>query len=159
MALTIMCLERNYRVPDGLLLAYPALNLDKNSFTPSLMIGIDDPLLPYPYLKMCLDSYVGSSKEEAKFNPYLSPIKVSDSILSQFPSVRIQIANNDPLRDESFNLTLRLAKLGKDVKLKEYMYMPHGFLGFNAPLLGMKDECDEAIKDGANWMREMIQKA
>ena len=82
MALTIMCLERNFRLPDGLLLAYPALNLDLNSFTPSMMIAIDDPLLPYSNLKLFLDSYIGSSKAETKTNPYLSPIIVSDNILS-----------------------------------------------------------------------------
>lgn len=55
------------------------------------------------------------------------------------------VASNDPLRDESFKFTLRLAKLNRDVKLKEYMYMPHGFLNYNAPMLGMKDESNECI--------------
>ncbi len=50
---TIMAIERNYRIPDGLILCYPALNLSKNKFTPSLMLGLDDPVLPFPFLKMC----------------------------------------------------------------------------------------------------------
>lgn len=54
-----MAIERNYRVPDGLILAYPALNLSKKKFTPSLLCAIDDPILPYPFLKMCIDCYVG----------------------------------------------------------------------------------------------------
>ena len=55
----IMAVERNFRVPDGLILCYPALALSKFKFSPSLLLAIDDPMLPYPFLKMCLDSYVG----------------------------------------------------------------------------------------------------
>lgn len=55
------------------------------------------------------------------------------------------VASNDPLRDESFKLCLRLAKLDVDVYMKEYMYMPHGFLSYNNSLFGMKDEANETI--------------
>lgn len=63
-AVTIMAIERNYRRPDGLILCYPALTLSKFRFTPSLLLAVDDPLLPYPFLKMCLNSYVGEYKNE-----------------------------------------------------------------------------------------------
>lgn len=63
---------------------------------------------------------------------------------------------NDPLRDESFKFTLRLAKLGIDVFLKEYSYLPHGFLNYNAPLLGMKDESNETIKQCSKWIKDFI---
>ncbi len=89
-------------------------------------------------------------------NHYISPILASDEILLRFPKTRVMVASNDPLRDESFKFTLRMAKLGKDIFLKEYLYMPHGFLGFNAPLLGMRDECNEAINQGAEWLKEML---
>ena len=36
--------------------------------------------------------------------------------------------------------------IDKDVILKEYSYLPHGFLNYNAPLLGLKEESTEAIK-------------
>lgn len=55
------------------------------------------------------------------------------------------VASNDPLRDESFKLSYRLAMLGIDVYLREYMYLPHGYLNYNAPLLGMKEESNETI--------------
>lgn len=70
---------------------------------------------------------------------------VKDETLIKFPKTRIMVAQNDPLRDESFRFTLRMAKLGLDVYLKEYMYMPHGYLNYNSPLLGMKEESNEAI--------------
>jgi hormone-sensitive lipase len=53
-AITIMAIQRNYRVPDGIILAYPGLNLQKSDFSPSLLLSLDDPILPYPFLQMCL---------------------------------------------------------------------------------------------------------
>jgi hormone-sensitive lipase len=58
-AVTLMAIKRNYRVPDGLIMCYPALSLCKELFTPSLLLSVDDPILPYPFLKMCIDSYIG----------------------------------------------------------------------------------------------------
>ena len=61
-AVTIMAIERNFRVPDALIMVYPALSLDKFRFSPSMLLGIDDPILPYPFLKMCIESYVGDDR-------------------------------------------------------------------------------------------------
>lgn len=66
------------------------------------------------------------------------------------------VAANDPLRDESFTLTHKLTTLGKDVKLKEYLFMPHGYLNYNAPLLGMRTEVNETINQVKDWIKEMI---
>ena len=77
-------------------------------------------------------------------------------MLAKFPTTRIMVPTNDPLRDESFKFTLRLAKQGVDVFLREYMYMPHGYLNFNAPMLGMKDEANETINQCTKWMSEII---
>lgn len=41
-ACTIMAINRGFRVPDGLVLCYPALSLSKLRFTPSLLLSIDD---------------------------------------------------------------------------------------------------------------------
>lgn len=148
-ALSLMAIERGFKVPDGLILCYPALSLSKSKFTPSLLLGIDDPMLPYPFLKMCLSSYVGDFSQHPHCDPstshLLSPVLASDSLLSCLPPVRIMVPANDPLRDESFNLTHRLAKLNHDVKLKEYLYMPHGFLNYNAPMMGMQKEVNQTI--------------
>ena len=80
----------------------------------------------------------------------------SDQTLAQLPPVRIMVAANDPLRDESFNLTYRLAKLGHDVKLKEYLFMPHGYLNYNAPLLGMREESNQTINQARDWLKEWV---
>lgn len=53
-----------------------ALNLARNSFNPSLLLALDDPILPYPFLKLCLDSYIGTSGEY--LNPLVSPLLADD---------------------------------------------------------------------------------
>ena len=78
-----------------------ALNLSFTDFTPSTLLALDDPILPFPFLKMCLESYVGKNVDIAQ-HPYLSPLKASDDILRQFPPTRIMVASNDPIRDGSF---------------------------------------------------------
>jgi len=147
-ALTVMAIERKYRIPDGILLSYPALCLSKQDFRPSLLLAMDDPILPHPFLKMCIESYVGNIHPQcdASVSQFISPILASDLTLSKFPKTRIMVAANDPLRDESFMFTYKLAKLDVDVHLKEYLHMPHGFLNYNSPMMGMKDECNETIK-------------
>ena len=68
-AITLMAIKRNYRMPDGLIMCYPALSLCKELFTPSLLLSVDDPILPYPFLKMCIDSYVGDFSDQPQCNP------------------------------------------------------------------------------------------
>lgn len=33
--------------------------------------------------------------------------------------------------------------------------MPHGFLNYNSPMMGMKDECNEAINQGTKWLKDL----
>lgn len=76
-----------------------------------MLLSLDDPILPYPFLKMCLESYSGctSFRDIAiTESPLMSPIKASDDVLKQFPRTKIMVASNDPLRDDSFKLSLRL---------------------------------------------------
>ena len=159
-ATTLMAIKRGYRVPDGLIMCYPALSLSKEIFTPSMLLAVDDPILPYPFLKMCIDSYIGDFKEQRDCDPssqyYLSPGIAPDELLKKFPKTRIMVASNDPLRDESIKITHRLAKVGVDVYLKEYMYLPHGYLNYNAPLLGMKDESNETIAQCGRWLQDFL---
>ena len=58
-ALTIMAIKRKFRKPDGLLMFYPALSVSDEKFVPSILLALDDPILPFCFLKMCINSYVG----------------------------------------------------------------------------------------------------
>lgn len=87
------------------------MNLSKIDFAPSMLLSLDDPILPYPFLKICLESYTGCKNFTDKRiteHPFVSPIKASDSILRRFPKTKIMVASNDPLRDESFKFAVRL---------------------------------------------------
>ena len=57
---------------------------------------------------MCLQSYAGGIDSSIVNCHLISPIKTSDAILAKFPKTKIMIASNDPIRDESYRLTLRL---------------------------------------------------
>lgn len=83
------------------------MNLSRVNFTPSLLLALDDPILPYPFLRMCLESYIGANGDPA--HPYISPSLANPEVHKKFPKTRIMIASNDPLRDESFRFTLKLA--------------------------------------------------
>jgi acetyl esterase/lipase len=41
-ALTILAIKEQIKVPDGLMMVYPALNLDVETYTPSILHSIDD---------------------------------------------------------------------------------------------------------------------
>lgn len=76
-----------------------------------MLLSLDDPILPFPFLMMCLESYSGNTSFQPfplAEHPLMSPVKASGDILSQFPRTRIMIASNDPLRDESFRFSLNL---------------------------------------------------
>lgn len=49
------------------------------------------------------------------------------------------------------------SKLGVDVELKEFKLMPHGFLNYNFPIMGMKEESMEGIKTGSKWLSELSE--
>jgi hormone-sensitive lipase len=68
-ATCLMAINRGYRIPDGLIMCYPALSLSKEIFTPSMLLAVDDPILPYPFLKMCIDSYIGEISEKPECDP------------------------------------------------------------------------------------------
>ena len=74
-----MAIKWKKRVPDGLLLAYPALNLDLNSFTPSYILAIDDQITPYSLLRLCGKAYVPEGSDPQK-DIFISPLHASDEV-------------------------------------------------------------------------------
>lgn len=52
-ALTARCIKEKVKVPDGILMSYPVLNLSLKRFTPSFLIALDDPILTHTILKLC----------------------------------------------------------------------------------------------------------
>lgn len=55
-ALTALCIKMGHRVPNGLFMAYPALDLRFN-FTPSYIHALTDKIISHTILGICVASY------------------------------------------------------------------------------------------------------
>lgn len=136
-ALTMLAIEKHFRVPDFILPSYPALNLSMMNFSPSLILSLDEFILPSSFLLLCIELYTKGANPEK--DHFLSPAICPDNVLKRFPPVRILSAGNDPLRDEQYKFTLRLINNNIDVKIKEYICFPHGFLNYELPIGGIDE--------------------
>ncbi len=81
LSLSLLCIKHGVRIPDGLYLAYPALNLNTKVFSPSLLLALDDQIVPYTFLKMCLESYLLDSNSKPDMDPFISPAVASDEVI------------------------------------------------------------------------------
>jgi hormone-sensitive lipase len=92
--ITLRCIKFGIRLPDGLLLAYPgliyyliisngyhlALNLSSKCFSPSLLMALDDQIVPFTFLKMCLKLYLSDERCKPEADPFISPILASPEV-------------------------------------------------------------------------------
>lgn len=158
-AVTIKAIMDKKRIPDGLLLAYPAADL-RRKFSPSMLVAFSDRLLPYVFAEACMAAYLGPDKEQAHIlaqNPLVSPNMASSEILKQFPPTRIVVGDKDPIMDQSISFGHHLAREGVDVKIKIYPGMPHGFLSFGDwPIVGVQ-EVIQCVDDCAEILRELMK--
>lgn len=61
-SLTGLLIKLKQRLPSGIVLIYPTLNLTFNSYSPSILASLDDAILPHTYLKLCLSSYLPENR-------------------------------------------------------------------------------------------------
>ena len=80
--------------------------LSQNIFAPSLLLALDDFVLPTTFLQLFVKCYDKAGVGER--NHYISPALTPEAVLKEFPMTRIQMAGSDPLRDESYKFTLKL---------------------------------------------------
>jgi len=129
-SLALKAIKEGVRVPDGLYLFYPALNLHMKRVFPSYLQALEDKLLPYSLLKLCVKAYVPEDLR-ADIDPCISPVAANDELLSRLPPVRIMSGTNDPLHDDIWFFSEKLLKLNNDLKITVYNGLPHGFLAFD----------------------------
>jgi len=143
--LTLMCLRHGIRLPDSLMLIYPAL-LCQMYPSPSRLMTLFDPLVTFPFLMRCLNSYADPTYKDTcprtyaqelegtkNFDdPLISPLLISDSHLAQYPPICLVTTDLDPCLDETISFSNRFSNLGKTVSLNVFSGLPHGFLGFNS---------------------------
>jgi len=80
-ALCTLLIEWDLPRPSGLVLVYPALNLNFNTYTPSLLTALNDMILPHTFLKLCLKAYIKDAQYDPEEDPFISPILTSSEVL------------------------------------------------------------------------------
>ena len=149
----MLAIQKGFRIPDRLILCYPAVSLSLKRIFPSILYSLKDPILNINIVLMMFKWYLKDNGDGDK-DPYISPLLADDEIIKRFPEVRIMVGSIDPIRDMSYAFTQKLLKNNVDVKLHEYQYLPHGFLNYNIPFVGMKLS-EKGIDKGIQWIQEV----
>ena len=105
-ALISMLIINKKKLPDLLLLSYPALHLSINTMSPCMLLSLDDVVISHSLLQASLDSYLAGLSGDEHF--LASPGLIQSEVLKYFPKTRIYLGSTDPLRDQSFRFLLRL---------------------------------------------------
>jgi hypothetical protein len=77
-------------MPLALMMSYPATYVSEKKFVPSLLLSLDDILLPSKFLTYALKAYASdlehlNSECKADKNPLISPLVATEDILGRFP--------------------------------------------------------------------------
>mmetsp|Transcript_18783 Transcript_18783/g.66337 ORF Transcript_18783/g.66337 Transcript_18783/m.66337 type:complete len:869 (-) Transcript_18783:108-2714(-) len=129
-ALTLRCIDEEVPVPDGIVLGYPALNLN-SSPSPSRALHLGDPLIPISLLIGLANAYVPADMvNKPIFDPLMCPGLATDAQLRQFPPTYIAAGGCDPLLDDAIDFNTRLRRVGVSGRLNVYRSLPHGFVAF-----------------------------
>lgn len=132
-SVTLRAIAEDYRIPDGVLMSYPALNLYRYAMLPSRLLAFRDNILPFAFLDMVIRAYVPEHLIlAAKGEPLLSPGHAPEEWLRRFPPAYIGVGDADPLFHDSIQFAHRLHRLRRPLGLSIYRGFPHGYLSFSA---------------------------
>ena len=84
LSVTLLCLLRGFRVPDGIVLLYPSLTMDIDRFYPSSLMMSDDEILSTSFVAFC-SACVIRKGGNPKANPLISPVVAPDCLLRLLP--------------------------------------------------------------------------
>ena len=102
-------------------LVYPATDVTMSS--PSIEENAEAPLLTRDDMHAFREHYLGQSDSS---DPHVSPLHADDH--GSLPAALVITAEHDPLRDDGRRYAEALEKAGVEVRLTDYVGMPHGFL-------------------------------
>jgi hypothetical protein len=90
-SLTSLLIRKGLKKPLALIMSYPAQYVSEKRFVPSLLLSLDDILLPIKFLKHVMAAYSGSSDEQldASKCELMSPLLTQDEVLKQFPQTLV----------------------------------------------------------------------
>jgi len=139
------------RIPDGLMLCCPVLNLCE-SISPSRMISTEDPILPPSFIMAISEAYVSNSGTP-KNHPLVSPYFTPDDLIELFPPSLIYTSNLDPLLDDAVHFNARLRQMGVDSSLRAAQDLPHAFWGLAHAGF---PEAEIAQKECMSWLVKLL---
>lgn len=116
--------------PDGLVLIYPAVYLHDKVFKNSIMLCLEDNIMPYSFMKLCKELYVQDTQLDCGNNFWISPLVAESQIIKQLPSVRVVFGDDDPMADYILWFVEKLFENDVDVKASLFEGTPHGALSF-----------------------------
>ncbi|MDP2436253.1 MAG: alpha/beta hydrolase [archaeon] len=132
-SVTLRAIRDGSRVPDGVLMSYPALNLYRNAMLPSRVLAFKDAILPFAFLDLVIKAYIPEHLIlSAKEDPLLSPAHAPAEWLERFPPAFLGAGDADPLYHDAIQFAHRLHKARRPVGLSVYRGFPHGYLSFSA---------------------------
>jgi len=140
-------LHEDPRRPDGLVLAYPILDLQQVA-SPSRTLFMSDMILPMNLLTQCRSQYLPQQSDAAS-DPCLSPVVAKDSLLAKLPPTSIMVGGFDPFLDDSVDFAHRLHANAVPCRLRVYKRLPHNFLDFSPYL----SDANRAVGLAARWLK------
>ena len=103
LGVTYLSIINKIRSPSALFLFYPGLKFHLDYFSPSLLMSVNDTIIPHHFLKFCVDAYMGGYYNQDDF--FLNPVNAPKEILKKMPYTRIFGGSSDPLRDDILRFT------------------------------------------------------
>jgi hormone-sensitive lipase len=133
---TLRAISLGYRIPDGLMLIYPAMSMEIRYPSKSLFLSLENVILSHNLFFVIRDSYI---TPESSVQDYLiSPVFAPYELLEKFPRSEIMITLEDPLASDTIRFAEKLLRAAGNVHVTEYPYIFHGAINFgnqqNIPL-------------------------
>lgn len=130
-AVCVRAASLGLNMPDRLVLAYPALNLN-SAPSPSRALHLNDPIVPLRMLQRLAAAYMPNGFA-GRFtrNPEVHPGLAPDEVLLCFPRTELVLGGLDPLLDDGIEFNSRLRRLGVPGEMLVYRALPHGFFTFS----------------------------
>ena len=155
LSLVYILLIRGIKLPNLIILAYPAVKMNIIPLSLSYINSIYDPMLNYNLLDFCRRSYLGENNTE-DMNPFISPIYMDNKILKNLPKIKIYGGTGDPLRDDYVEFFHKIFKAKVDCEYVEFKYFPHGFLSYDYSfIMPQVEECTKRIcEDIENFVND-----
>ena len=120
----IKAIESGFRLPDGLMLVYPVVNMDMSYVSSSMFQCLNDPILGLREFLNMNACYIGDRVDTR--NQFVSPLFCQDSVIGKFPKTKLMVTLNDPLKSDAFRFADKLLRNDVDLEVVQFEGFTHG---------------------------------